>query len=131
VFVKPFPVKVIPLPRTPFSDNTAMPLKSFYWNGLFARCLAKRAFVEKRIEAHVSRFALEKKDVSIASIRYVLSQICSFTDNHILSYRPTGWHGESGAAHSGGHLTVDFRSKSKHVVTHHVYPTNDAYRRMK
>ena len=49
---------------------------------------------------------------------------------HILSRRPIGWHGESGAAHSGGHLTVDFRSPSndsEHVVTHHVYLTDDAY----
>jgi hypothetical protein len=42
--------------------------------------------------------------------------------------RPTGWHGESGAAEAGGHLTVDFyRLDNEHVVTHHVYRTNDAY----
>ena len=46
----------------------------------------------------------------------------------ILSRRPIGWHGESGAARSGGHLTVDFRcSDNKHVVTHHVYRANRAY----
>jgi hypothetical protein len=46
----------------------------------------------------------------------------------ILSRKPTGWHGESGAAPSGGHITVDFRSSSdKHIVVHHVYPTGDAY----
>lgn len=41
---------------------------------------------------------------------------------------PTGWHGESGANPSGGHITVDFYSLgSRHITTHHVYRTNDAY----
>ena len=36
--------------------------------------------------------------------------------------RPTGWHGESGAAGAGGHITVDFqRRDGRHVTTHHVY----------
>lgn len=39
-----------------------------------------------------------------------------------------GWHGESGAATTGGHITVDFlRWDGSHVTTHHVYPTDDAY----
>ncbi|KAI0245748.1 hypothetical protein BJV78DRAFT_1158396 [Lactifluus subvellereus] len=42
--------------------------------------------------------------------------------------RPTGWHGESSAASSGGHITVDFCSTdSCHIVTQHVYHTDDAY----
>jgi hypothetical protein len=42
--------------------------------------------------------------------------------------RPTGWHGESGAAETGGHITVDFcNGNGEHVVTHHVYRTDNAY----
>lgn len=42
--------------------------------------------------------------------------------------RPTGWHGESGIALSGGHLTVDFLdSNNRHISTHHVYPSEAAY----
>ena len=36
--------------------------------------------------------------------------------------RPTGWHGESGAAGAGGHIVMDFQQRDgKHVVMHHVY----------
>ena len=46
----------------------------------------------------------------------------------ILPCRPTGWHGESGAARSGSHITVDFCSlRNRHIATNHVYPTDDAY----
>jgi hypothetical protein len=42
--------------------------------------------------------------------------------------RPTGWHGESGGAEFGGHVAVDFfLANGKHVTTHHVYPTDEAY----
>jgi hypothetical protein len=42
--------------------------------------------------------------------------------------RPTGWHGESGAAQAGGHIAVDFAlSNGEHVTTHHVYPTDKGY----
>jgi hypothetical protein len=42
--------------------------------------------------------------------------------------RPTGWHGESGRANWGGHITVDFRTRAHvHVSTHHVYRTEAAY----
>jgi hypothetical protein len=55
-----------------------------------------------------------------------------------LSRRPTGWHDESGVACSGGHVTVKFWSSSGSLgrcgvlrrgcrVTHHIYPTDDAY----
>ena len=53
----------------------------------------------------------------------------SLTKN-ILSRRPTGWHRESGAALSGGHITVEFRTWSGHVVTHHLYPTDGAYKKI-
>ncbi|KAH9031610.1 hypothetical protein EDB83DRAFT_2319212 [Lactarius deliciosus] len=44
------------------------------------------------------------------------------------SIRPTGWHGEGGLER-WGHLTVDFREENGvHVTTHHMYPTEGAYR---
>ena len=43
---------------------------------------------------------------------------------------PTGWHGESGAATHGGHLTVRFKkADGSHFKTQHVYPTEPAYER--
>jgi hypothetical protein len=43
-------------------------------------------------------------------------------------YRPTGWHGESGTTMAGGHIIVDFYlSNNKHIMTHHVYPMDNAY----
>ena len=48
----------------------------------------------------------------------------------------TGWHGESGAAKHGGHITVCFLKANGHIVRasrrfelHHVYPTDEAYKR--
>jgi hypothetical protein len=46
-----------------------------------------------------------------------------------MAYREMGWHGKSGAAFLGGHITVDFENKDgEHVTTHHVYPMDAAYR---
>jgi hypothetical protein len=43
--------------------------------------------------------------------------------------RPTGWHGESGSAISGGHLTVRFlRRDGGFGSTQHVYSCDEAYR---
>jgi hypothetical protein len=56
----------------------------------------------------------------------ILNAALSLTKN-ILSRRETGWHGESGAACSGGHITVEFRSWSGHITTHHIYRTDYAY----
>lgn len=50
-----------------------MVLAVFRWNRLYAQYPAKRAFVKKRIQAHHSRFDLERRGVSIADVRYVLS----------------------------------------------------------
>jgi hypothetical protein len=47
----------------------------------------------------------------------------------INSYRPTGFHGESGRARSGGHVTVQFRTRNRHYATHHVYPSDEGYER--
>ena len=57
----------------------------------------------------------------------ILNTSFSQTKNTIFR-RPTGWHGEGGAA-SGGHITVRFRASSgRHITTNHVYPTDDVYR---
>jgi hypothetical protein len=106
-----------------------MPLK-FLWNGLYARHPTKRAFAMSRIQAHVSRFNLERHNVAIANVRYVCIESALSLMILILSCRPTGWHGESGNAKSGGHITVDFRSRSSHITTHHVYKKDDAYSKM-
>jgi hypothetical protein len=49
-----------------------------------------------------------------------------------IACRDTPWHGESGKASTGGHITVDFLApthpeEKKRVVTHHVYKTDAAY----
>ena len=45
-----------------------------------------------------------------------------------MACRTLGWHGESGKADSGGHVTVDFRNKAgEHITMHHVYSTNAGY----
>src|SRR4030088_600113 len=102
------------------------------WNGLYSRQPAKRAFARTRIIAHYGRFGLERRGVSVAVLRYVfiLSNAALSLTSTILFCRPTGWHGESGAAHSGGHITIDFLSSDdKHIATHHVYPSDDAYQK--
>jgi hypothetical protein len=122
----PFWVNIIPLsyPFTPIR----MPLEYFCWNGLYSKQPAERAFAMWRIHAHYDRFRLAQRGAWMASIRYVILNATLSLTKYILSCRPTGWHGESGAAHSGGHITVDFLSSSnQHVVTHHVYPSDDAY----
>ncbi|KAI9428397.1 hypothetical protein H4582DRAFT_2084789 [Lactarius indigo] len=76
------------------------------------RSKRKRAVTKNRINAHFlrNRGWLEKMGVKVATVRNI------------------GWHGESGAAGSGGHLTVDFtREDGSHVTTHHIYPTDEAY----
>jgi hypothetical protein len=45
-----------------------------------------------------------------------------------ISCRPTGWHGESGAAAVGGHIVIDFyRWNGIFVTTQHIYQSDDAY----
>jgi hypothetical protein len=48
----------------------------------------------------------------------------------MIACRDTPWHGESGKASSGGHITVNFEAptnKKTPIITHHVYKTNKAY----
>ncbi|KAH9017143.1 hypothetical protein EDB85DRAFT_1897792 [Lactarius pseudohatsudake] len=60
------------------------------WNGLYNANKEERNTVEERVQAHLVRRKLWRRKVKFAFMR------------------PTGWHGESGAAESGGHITVDF-----------------------
>ena len=119
-------VNVTPLtfPLTP-----AM-LRLIHWNGLYSSHPDERVFVT------TVRYTLQPEGVGAARRRNGCHQVCIILNavlsltKSTLSRRPTGWHDESGAARSGGHITVDFRSFSgTHVVTHHVYPTNNAYSR--
>ncbi|KAF8814893.1 hypothetical protein BYT27DRAFT_7249661 [Phlegmacium glaucopus] len=87
-----------------------MSLQEIDWNNLYAAQPHQRHFTEARIRSHFTRKRLESRGIVRASVR------------------PTGWHGESGAARSGGHVVVDFQlSDGSHVTTHHIYPSDDAY----
>jgi hypothetical protein len=45
-----------------------------------------------------------------------------------ITCRPTGWHGESGDAKTGGHIMVDFCTRDGvHITTHHVYRVEESY----
>ncbi|KAF8263629.1 hypothetical protein EI94DRAFT_1703840 [Lactarius quietus] len=67
-----------------------MPLRQIIWNHVWAKQLHERVEAKARIAAHYARRGLEKRSVKTAFLR------------------STGWHGESGTARFGGHLTVDF-----------------------
>ncbi|KAF8257083.1 hypothetical protein EI94DRAFT_1709637 [Lactarius quietus] len=67
-----------------------MPLQQIIWNHVWAKQLHERVEAKARIAAHYARRGLEKRGVKTAFLR------------------STGWHGESGTARFGGHLTVDF-----------------------
>ncbi|KAN0128161.1 hypothetical protein V8E53_014013 [Lactarius tabidus] len=91
-------------------------LRHIAWNILYRSKpkQAERKFAEERIEAHYIIKRLDKRNVEYARVR------------------DTPWHGESGKASTGGHLTVDFLAPThpdaeKRVITHHVYKTDDAY----
>ncbi|KAH9024042.1 hypothetical protein EDB83DRAFT_2320138 [Lactarius deliciosus] len=94
---------------TQFNFFVPMALK-IEWNGLYSTKKTQRPFVVWRIRAHFFRMKLWEQNVMSTSIR------------------PTGWHGEGGLER-WGHLTVDFHEENGvHVTTHHVYPTEGAYR---
>ncbi|KAH9983577.1 hypothetical protein BJV77DRAFT_966706 [Russula vinacea] len=79
---------------------------------LYQTDVVNRDAVFERIHAHYARMNLKKRGARIATT----------TTN--------GWHGESGGAKSGGHITVDFWEEDgvTHVTRHHVYPTDEGYR---
>ncbi|KAH9034326.1 hypothetical protein EDB85DRAFT_1889823 [Lactarius pseudohatsudake] len=81
-----------------------------FWNGLYCAKRKQWNLVERRIRVHFGRKKLWELNVKFAVLR------------------PMGWHGESGSANWGGHVTVDFRMQAHiHVSTHHVYCTEAAY----
>ncbi|KAH9022544.1 hypothetical protein EDB85DRAFT_1895180 [Lactarius pseudohatsudake] len=97
------------LARSLFDPFTPMTF-IIVWNGLYNANKEERNAVEERVQAHLVRRKLWRRKVKFAFMR------------------PTGWHGESGVAESGGHITVDFCTRARvHVATHHVYCTEAAY----
>ncbi|KAI9446962.1 hypothetical protein BJY52DRAFT_1228562 [Lactarius psammicola] len=99
-------------------------------SGVSVRRQKDRIFVEARIRAHAARMSLRRRGVEVASVRHVLLRPFSPLPALTIACRPTGWHGESGAANrGGGHVTVDFLKRNGvHVTTQHVYRTGAAYR---
>ncbi|KAN0124629.1 1,3-beta-glucan synthase component domain containing protein [Lactarius tabidus] len=86
-------------------------LRRIVWKTLYSSKQDERDFVEKRIRAHYIIKKLAKRGVEEAKIK------------------DTPWHGESGKASSGGHITVNFEAptnKKTPIITHHVYKTNKA-----
>jgi hypothetical protein len=106
-----------------------MELEEIVWNGLYTAQPGKQRFAKKRIEEHFTRsLTLSRRGVVKAVVRYSMN--LAFIVVALTSFcRPTGFHGESGTAKAGGHITVDFyRRDNKFITTHHVYPTDKAYR---
>jgi hypothetical protein len=104
-----------------------MPLRDIILKTLYASSQAKQNFVKAQVAWHYKKKNLEAKGVEIAKVRYGV--FFSFNAPSVLStFSTTGWHGESGQAKSGGHVTVDFESNAGHVVTEHVYRSNKAYK---
>ena len=103
-------------------------LENIIWNKLYASKISKRVFMEAHIQAHYIRMKLSRRGVIKAVVRYEFSIFlcCAFNTERFC--RPTGFHRESGGAKSGSHIVVNFHSKNWHVVTHHIYPTDEAYR---
>jgi hypothetical protein len=48
----------------------AMLLKDFCWNGLYSTDEKERDFAKKRLQAHYDRFALARRGVKKAIVRY-------------------------------------------------------------
>jgi hypothetical protein len=97
-------------------------------NNVYRSSPEKRAFVEFRVQRHLEiKGFLRRKNVAIAELRYVLTRLFNASPS-LTTCRDCGWHGESGLAESGGHVTVDFRTAAGRIVTtHHVYPTDEGY----
>lgn len=96
-----------------------MPLRTIIWNGLYSAQRSKRAEVRERIQSYYEQRRLGKKGVTVVDVRYIPIHLSRpVTDDLKL----TGWHGESGAAMHGGHITACFRKSSgRHFKTVHIY----------
>jgi hypothetical protein len=97
-----------------------MGLEEIIRNRLYATKPHKWRFAKKRIQEHFTRRRLSCRGVVKAVVRY--SMILAFVVVTLTIFcRPMGWHGESGAAKAGGHITVDFyQQDNNHAATHHV-----------
>ena len=108
-----------------------MALENIDLDTLYTSQQQKHEFVKARIQAHYRIKRLERCGVTLAKVRYISCILLSFS--FVLTGfcgRPTGWHGESGLVSSGGHITVDFyKERWVYYTTHHVYRTDDAYRK--
>ncbi|KAF8258538.1 hypothetical protein EI94DRAFT_1815143 [Lactarius quietus] len=80
------------------------------WNMLYSAQLKKREEVEERILDYCIREGLYEQGVTIADVTNM------------------GWHGESGSADLGGHITICFlREDGRCVTMGHIYCTDEAY----
>ena len=105
-----------------------MTLKIIYWNNLYHAQLEKRTFAKQRILLHYEKKKLARSGVEIADVRYVFHNLRFSYTSKVIFTRPTGWHGESGQALIGGHLTVKFLlGNGRHHSTHHVYAMEESY----
>jgi hypothetical protein len=104
-----------------------MPLEVIL-DGVYSSSPGEQKFVEFRVRRHYARRGhLKKRDVAVAKLRYVPTHFFNASPA-LTTCRSTGWHGESGIADSGGHVTVDFMTIGGIVVTtHHVYQSDGAY----
>jgi hypothetical protein len=139
ILSRPPPVNLIPLPFPSTPSRRPHPTLSRQ-RPLYATHTVQRIAFETPgqtgIRGGTDSKALQAFRIGEARRRDRGCQVCiilnaalSLTKNN-MSCRPTGWDGESGAADSGGHITVHFCSSSReHVVTHHVYRTDGAYPR--
>jgi hypothetical protein len=96
---------------------------------LYKKSPTMQFFSRARIVAHYNRMRLARRGVVAASVRYIPFNRGIASDNVDIFNRQTGFHGESGGASSGGHLTVDFWTEKTHFATQHVYETDDGYRK--
>ena len=106
------------------------------WNDLYSSNPKELEFARRRIEYHYKRRKLARIGINRVEMRLAF---LFFTSNFAYFFRNTGWHGESGAATSCGHLnTGDFWfAHGGFYSTHHIYYSNRAnsnrarYRRSK
>ena len=106
------------------------------WNDLYSSNPEDLEFARRQILYHYKRRKLAWIGINRVEMRLAF---LFFTSNFAYFFRNTGWHGESGAATSCGHLnTGDFWfAHGGFYSTHHIYYSNRAnsnrarYRRSK
>ena len=94
------------------------------WNDLYSSNPEELEFARRRIEYHYKRRKLARIGINRVEMRLAF---LFFTSNFAHFFRNSGWHGESGAATSGGHLPGDFWfAHGGFYSTHHIYYSNRA-----